>query len=57
MIKSLKITGYRGFKDLEMGHLGRVNLLVGKNNSGKTSALEALSLLSSGYDPSALNVS
>lgn len=54
MIKSLKITGYRGFKDLEMGHLGRVNLLVGKNNSGKTSALEALSLLSSGYDPSAL---
>nr|WP_276978512.1 ATP-binding protein [Ferrimicrobium acidiphilum] len=54
MIKSLEVVGYRGFDRLEMSELGRINLLVGKNNSGKTSVLEALSLLSSGYDPSAL---
>ena len=37
-----------------MGGLGRVNLLVGKNNSGKASVLEALHLLSYGGDITAL---
>jgi hypothetical protein len=37
-----------------MGGLGRVNLLVGTNNSGKTSVLEAIHLLTSIGDPSAL---
>ena len=37
-----------------MDGLGRVNLLVGKNNSGKTSVLEALLLLASNNDPSVL---
>jgi len=45
MIKSLKIDGYRGFKHFEMSGLGRINLLVGANNSGKTSLLEALYIL------------
>lgn len=31
-----------------MSDLGRVNLIVGRNNSGKTSVLEALALLSAG---------
>lgn len=44
MIQSVVIEGYRGFSRLEMGGLGRVNLLVGRNNSGKTSALEAIFL-------------
>ena len=34
-----------------MEGLGRINLLVGTNNSGKTSVLEALHLLSSNGDP------
>lgn len=45
MLSSIHIKGYRGFKDFRMENLCRVNLLVGANNSGKTSALEALYLL------------
>ncbi len=37
-----------------MGGLARVNLLVGKNNSGKTAILEAISFLASGGAPSEL---
>ncbi|HEX6002029.1 MAG TPA: ATP-binding protein, partial [Hyphomicrobiaceae bacterium] len=48
------ISGYRCFRYLEMGGLGQVNLLVGRNNSGKTSVLEALYLLASGGEPTAL---
>jgi hypothetical protein len=51
MLKSIKITGYRGFSEFEMSNLGRVNLLVGKNNSGKTTALEGLYLLASRGTP------
>ena len=52
MLKQLKIENFRCFKSFELNHLGRVNLLVGKNNSGKTSVLEAIKLLSSGFDQS-----
>lgn len=51
MISSLKIEGYRCFEHFEMSGLGRVNLLVGKNNSGKTSVLEAIYLLMSQGHP------
>ena len=45
---SLKVSGYRGLKSLEVERLGRVNLVAGRNNSGKTSLLEAVFLLSHG---------
>jgi energy-coupling factor transporter ATP-binding protein EcfA2 len=54
MLTSIQLDGYRGFQRFEMNGLGRVNLLVGKNNSGKTSILEALNLLALRGDPSAL---
>lgn len=54
MIHAVTIDGYRGFSHYEMSGLGRVNLLVGKNNSGKTSVLEALYFLSSDGDPAAI---
>jgi hypothetical protein len=54
MIHSIKIEGYRCFSSLEMSGLGRVNLLVGTNNSGKTSVLEALNLLTSAGELSSL---
>ncbi len=54
MISSLRVQGYRGFETFEMNGLGRINLLVGANNSGKTSVLEAIFLLCSAGDPSAL---
>lgn len=51
MISSIQIKGFRGFSDFEMRGLGRVNLLVGTNNSGKTSVLEAIDLLTSRGEP------
>jgi hypothetical protein len=51
MISSIQIAGYRGLEHLEMSGLGRVNLLVGTNNSGKTSVLEAIEILASKGDP------
>jgi AAA15 family ATPase/GTPase len=42
MITKLKISGFKGFKPLELPKLSRVTLLGGENNVGKTSVLEAL---------------
>lgn len=44
ILNSLEIRGFRGFRHLQIGRLGRVNLIVGKNNVGKSSLLEALQL-------------
>ncbi len=45
MIRSLRIHGYRCFSEFRVQGLARVNLLVGKNNCGKTAFLEAVELL------------
>lgn len=55
MIGELKLLGYRGFDCYRLGGLSRVNLLVGKNNSGKTSVLEAAHLLAAGDLPDVLS--
>ncbi|MEQ8537276.1 MAG: AAA family ATPase [Coleofasciculus sp. D1-CHI-01] len=54
MLKNLTIKNFRCFKHFELQQLGRVNLLVGKNNSGKTSILEAIQLLCSKGNPEPL---
>lgn len=54
MFDSLRICQFRGLTEFELPHLGRVNLLVGTNNSGKSSILEAVQLLASIGDPSVL---
>ncbi len=51
MLKNIKLSNYRNFSSLTIGEMKRVNLITGKNNSGKTSILEALFLLSSGGNP------
>lgn len=45
-LTSLHVEQFRGLRDFRLNDLGSVNLLVGKNNSGKTSVLEALAVLS-----------
>ncbi|HTB72939.1 MAG TPA: AAA family ATPase [Polyangiaceae bacterium] len=45
MFTGVEIENFRGFGKLELTCLGRVNLIVGKNNTGKTSLLEAITLL------------
>ena len=42
MLDHLHIQNYRLFKDLKIDKLGQVNLIAGKNNTGKTALLEAL---------------
>lgn len=46
----LQIRAFRGLRDLTLERCGAVNLLVGANNSGKTSLLEALLLLANPLD-------
>ena len=54
MIESIKVKNYRAFPQFAVENLGRINLLVGKNNSGKTSLLEAIQIAASGVDQQVL---
>lgn len=45
MLERLQIRRFRGFNNLNIDHLSGINLIAGRNNSGKTSLLEALFLL------------
>jgi AAA15 family ATPase/GTPase len=48
MLDSLHIKNFRCFEDLTIPSLGRVNLIVGKNNSGKSTLLDAIYLYANG---------
>ena len=47
-METFHVNNYKGLKDLELRGLSRVNLIVGRNNVGKSSLLEVLSLYYSG---------
>lgn len=47
-METFRVKNYKGLKDLELKGLSRVNLVIGRNNVGKSSLLEALSLCVSG---------
>lgn len=51
VLDSLEIQGFRLFKHLTISELGQINLIVGKNNVGKTCLLEALRLYLSQGNP------
>jgi hypothetical protein len=48
LITSLAIDGFRALADLKIDGLGKVNLVTGKNNSGKSTLLEAIRILATG---------
>lgn len=48
---AIEISGFRCFKQFKAEGFERINLLVGKNNSGKTALLEALEIGLSGGHP------
>ncbi len=50
MFQSVVIKNFRCFSGLKLGPLSRVNLIAGKNNTGKTSLLEAIHLHCNPYD-------
>jgi len=52
--QELKIDGYRGLKNLHLKNLKQINILVGENNSGKTSVLEAIHLANNPLNPEIL---
>ena len=51
MLKRLQIRNFRGFNALKIDQLSGINLIAGKNNSGKTSLLEAIFLLCGAGNP------
>jgi AAA15 family ATPase/GTPase len=53
MFKNITIQNFRGIENLTINDFGKVNLFVGKNNSCKTSVLEALYIASkpTGFNP------
>ena len=53
-LPSLRIQGFRCFEDITIKRLGRVNLIVGENGSGKTSLLEAVRVFVERGRPNAL---
>ena len=54
MYKSFRVKNFRCFKDLQINDLGRVNLIAGKNNTGKTALLEAMYLQTQTVDSQAV---
>lgn len=55
MLTSLIIRNYRIFKEIKINKLSRVNLFVGKNNTGKSCLLEALQIYASKAEPQILS--
>lgn len=51
-ISKLRITRFRSLRELTVGPFGRVNLITGKNNAGKSSLLEAIRILVTEGSPS-----
>ena len=45
VINSIEINNFRGIKQLTVSDFSKINLIVGDNNSGKTTFLEAIQLL------------
>jgi len=50
-ISDMHISNFRGIRDLTLEKIGNINLLVGGNNSGKTSVLEAIGTFCRPLDP------
>ena len=51
MFESIRVRNFRILDDLRIGGLSRINLIAGRNGSGKTSLLEAIFLLAGAGNP------
>lgn len=54
IIRNLTVEHYRSLRHLKIEGLGRVNLITGRNNSGKSSLLETFRILASAASPEVL---
>lgn len=55
MLEFLEIENYRLFKSLKIPELSQINLISGKNNTGKSILLEAIRIYASHGDVSVIN--
>lgn len=53
--KNVDITNFRGIEHLKIYDFSRVNVLLGHNNSGKSSVLESFMLLTGMSNPDIRN--
>ena len=51
MLKSIRVRNFRILNEIGIDRIGRINLIAGLNNSGKTSLLEAIFLLTGAGNP------
>jgi len=51
LLEQLRVRHFRGFEDLEVDRLRRINLIAGRNDTGKSTLLEAIFLLGSAANP------
>jgi hypothetical protein len=55
LFTTLAVERFRSLRQLKLEGLGRVNLITGRNNTGKSSVLEALRLLASDASPAVIS--
>lgn len=55
-LTQLRIDNFRGIRDLNIEHLTSINVIVGDNNCGKTSVMEAIQFLRSGSPANIYNI-
>ncbi len=55
-LTQLRIDNFRGIRDLNIEHLTSINVIVGDNNCGKTSVIEAIQFLRSGSPANIYNI-
>jgi AAA15 family ATPase/GTPase/5S rRNA maturation endonuclease (ribonuclease M5) len=55
MLTKIGIENFKGIRKCEIFNLGKVNVFVGRNNSGKSSILDALCLIRSAFNPMLFN--
>ncbi|MGL5253657.1 MAG: AAA family ATPase [Brevinema sp.] len=56
MLTRISINNFRQFNTLNIENLKQINILVGQNNCGKTSVLEAIALFTSQFHPECFSI-
>lgn len=54
MYATFRAQNFRGFRDFELNDIDRINLIAGRNNSGKTALMEAMYVHSGNREPKLL---